>query len=91
MRFFTTRCGKACTSFLNTANWATTSGAAGFLYPFLGQEKQDTGDLVSQVAASIKMKVQDDSVLRSKWRASKPSRSASAAWRFTNAWRGEAS
>src|ERR1700723_3572319 len=39
-------------------------GAAGFLYPFLGQEKQETGDLVSEVAASIQMKVQDDSVLR---------------------------
>ncbi|GAC1436005.1 MAG: hypothetical protein NVS1B11_31740 [Terriglobales bacterium] len=39
-------------------------GEAGFLYPFLGQERQDTGDLVSQVAASIRMKVQDDSALR---------------------------
>jgi D-sedoheptulose 7-phosphate isomerase len=40
-------------------------GEAGFLYPFLGQEKQKTGDLVSEVAASIRMKVQDDSALRS--------------------------
>jgi D-sedoheptulose 7-phosphate isomerase len=39
-------------------------GASGFLYPFLGQEKQETGDLVTQVAASIQMKVQDDSMLR---------------------------
>jgi D-sedoheptulose 7-phosphate isomerase len=39
-------------------------GAAGFLYPFLGQAKQDTHDLLFQVAASIKMKVQDDSRLR---------------------------
>ena len=39
-------------------------GDAGFLYPFLGQEKQETADLVSQVAASIQMKVHDDSVLR---------------------------
>lgn len=39
-------------------------GASGFLYPFLGQAKQDTGDLVSQVAASIEMKVKDDSRLR---------------------------
>lgn len=39
-------------------------GASGFLYPFLGQEKQQTSDLVSQVAASISMKVQDDSRLR---------------------------
>jgi D-sedoheptulose 7-phosphate isomerase len=39
-------------------------GASGFLYPFLGQEKQQTGDLLSEVAASIQMKVQDDSRLR---------------------------
>jgi D-sedoheptulose 7-phosphate isomerase len=39
-------------------------GAAGFLYPFLGQEKQETGDLISEVAASIRLKVQDDSQLR---------------------------
>jgi D-sedoheptulose 7-phosphate isomerase len=39
-------------------------GASGFLYPFLGQDKQDTGDLLSQVAASIKMKAHDDSKLR---------------------------
>jgi D-sedoheptulose 7-phosphate isomerase len=39
-------------------------GEAGFLYPFLGQEKQETGELVSEVAASIGMKVRDDSALR---------------------------
>jgi D-sedoheptulose 7-phosphate isomerase len=39
-------------------------GAAGFLYPFLGQEKQNTSSLESEVAASIQMKVQDDSRLR---------------------------
>ena len=39
-------------------------GDAGFLYPFLGQEKQQTTDLVSEVAASIIMKAQDDSKLR---------------------------
>ena len=39
-------------------------GASGFLYPFLGQEKQETGDLVAEVAASILMKVQDDAKLR---------------------------
>jgi len=39
-------------------------GASGFLYPFLGQDKQDTGDLLSQVAASIRMKAHDDSNLR---------------------------
>ncbi len=39
-------------------------GDAGFLYPFLGQEKQQTPDLVTEVANSIGMKVQDDSKLR---------------------------
>jgi D-sedoheptulose 7-phosphate isomerase len=39
-------------------------GEAGFLYPFLGQNKQGTGDLLSEVAASIRMKAQDDSALR---------------------------
>ncbi|MGA8272409.1 MAG: SIS domain-containing protein, partial [Candidatus Sulfotelmatobacter sp.] len=39
-------------------------GASGFLYPFLGTEKQGTGDLVAEVASSIVIKVQDDSKLR---------------------------
>ncbi|HTC61423.1 MAG TPA: SIS domain-containing protein [Candidatus Saccharimonadales bacterium] len=39
-------------------------GAAGFLYPFLGKEKQETVDIISEVAASIQMKVRDDSILR---------------------------
>jgi D-sedoheptulose 7-phosphate isomerase len=39
-------------------------GASGFLYPFLGTEKQGTGDLVAEVASSILMKVHDDAALR---------------------------
>ncbi len=39
-------------------------GEAGFLYPFLGKEKQQTLDVVAQVAASIQMKVRDDAALR---------------------------
>jgi D-sedoheptulose 7-phosphate isomerase len=39
-------------------------GASGFLYPFLGTEKQGTGDLVAEVASSILMKVHDDATLR---------------------------
>lgn len=39
-------------------------GAAGFLYPFLGKEKQQTIDAVAEVAASIQMKVRDDACLR---------------------------
>jgi D-sedoheptulose 7-phosphate isomerase len=39
-------------------------GESAFLYPFLGQEKQETTDLVAEVANSILMKVQDDAQLR---------------------------
>lgn len=39
-------------------------GEAGFLYPFLGQEKQETTNVVEQVAESIRMKVGDDAKLR---------------------------
>jgi D-sedoheptulose 7-phosphate isomerase len=41
-------------------------GQAGFLYPFLGQEKQETGAIVDDVAASIQMKVRDDTSLRTR-------------------------
>jgi len=39
-------------------------GASEFLYPFLGREKQPTGDVTAEVANSIQMKVADDSRLR---------------------------
>jgi D-sedoheptulose 7-phosphate isomerase len=39
-------------------------GEAGFLYPFLGKEKQATLDIVEEVASSIRMKVRDDARLR---------------------------
>jgi D-sedoheptulose 7-phosphate isomerase len=39
-------------------------GESEFLYPFLGREKQGTGDLVAEVASSIMLKVNDDSKLR---------------------------
>ncbi len=39
-------------------------GEAGFLYPFLGQEKQQTTGVIDEVAASIKMKVEEDAKLR---------------------------
>jgi D-sedoheptulose 7-phosphate isomerase len=51
--------------FLEHSEMGHDVGAAGFLYPFLGQEKQATGNLLAEVAASIKMKVGDDSALRS--------------------------
>src|ERR1700719_1970626 len=39
-------------------------GDAGFLYPFLGKDKQQTIDAVAEVAASIQMKARDDAHLR---------------------------
>jgi len=39
-------------------------GEAGFLYPFLGKQKQETFEVVTDVAASIEMKARDDSRLR---------------------------
>src|SRR6202047_187420 len=39
-------------------------GASGFLYPFLGTQKQETVDTAGEVATSILMKVKDDSKLR---------------------------
>jgi D-sedoheptulose 7-phosphate isomerase len=41
-------------------------GDAGFLYPFLGQQKQQTGGILEEVAASIRMKVEDDAKLRTR-------------------------
>jgi D-sedoheptulose 7-phosphate isomerase len=41
-------------------------GDTEFLYPFLGQEKQETGELLASVATSIQMKVHDDSELRAR-------------------------
>lgn len=40
------------------------AGEAGFLYPFLGREKQGTEAIVDEVAASIRMKVDEDAKLR---------------------------
>jgi D-sedoheptulose 7-phosphate isomerase len=39
-------------------------GESSFLYPFLGQKKQSTAELVGDVAKSIVMKVDDDAKLR---------------------------
>lgn len=39
-------------------------GQAGFLYPFLGQKRQEPATLIADVATSIRMKVQDDAALR---------------------------
>jgi len=54
-------------------------GDAGFLYPFLGKQKQQTADIVSDVAASIQMKVNDDAQLREQVAAKESEKIAAAA------------
>jgi D-sedoheptulose 7-phosphate isomerase len=41
-------------------------GSSAFLYPFLGEQKEPSADVVNQVAASIRAKAQDDSKLRAR-------------------------
>jgi D-sedoheptulose 7-phosphate isomerase len=54
-------------------------GASEFLYPFLGQQKQETKDLVAEVAASIQIKVRDDARLREQVAAEQAEQIGSAA------------
>lgn len=54
-------------------------GDAGFLYPFLGQEKQETHGILDQVASSIRTKVQEDAKLRAQVAKEEAERIASAA------------
>jgi D-sedoheptulose 7-phosphate isomerase len=42
------------------------AGDSGFLYPFLGEEKQPMDDIVEEAAASIRAKVQEDAGLRAR-------------------------
>jgi len=41
-------------------------GDSAFLYPFLGEQKEPSADVVNQVAASIRAKAHDDSQLRAR-------------------------
>jgi D-sedoheptulose 7-phosphate isomerase len=50
--------------FLEHRELGHDAGPAGFLYPFLGQKKQETAPLQQEVAESIRMKVRDDARLR---------------------------
>src|ERR1700756_1922709 len=54
-------------------------GQAEFLYPFLGKAKQETVDIVGQVASSIQMKVRDDALLRERVAEEQSERIGSAA------------
>ncbi len=58
-------------------------GQAGFLYPFLGQEKQGTADAMGEVARSIQMKVSDDAKLREQIAATQSERISAAAAAMT--------
>lgn len=50
--------------FLEHREFGQDVGDAEFLYPFLGQNKQETSSIVNDVTSSIRMKVQDDARLR---------------------------
>ncbi|HTS76629.1 MAG TPA: SIS domain-containing protein [Bryobacteraceae bacterium] len=43
------------------------AGDAAFLYPFLGGERQETGNILAEVAQSIRMKAADDASLRARF------------------------
>jgi D-sedoheptulose 7-phosphate isomerase len=55
------------------------AGSAAFLYPFLGENKQDPEALQKQVAESILMKVRDDARLRTQVAEEEPGNIAAAA------------
>jgi D-sedoheptulose 7-phosphate isomerase len=54
-------------------------GDAGFLYPFLGQQKQENVGIVEEVAASIQMKVAEDAKLRAQVANEEPEQIVEAA------------
>ncbi len=54
-------------------------GQTEFLYPFLGQKKQETSTIVDDVASSILMKVRDDTRLRTRLAKEEAEQLASAA------------
>jgi D-sedoheptulose 7-phosphate isomerase len=52
--------------FLEHREFGQDIGQSEFLYPFLGQRKQETTNILEEVAASIVMKVHDDTQLRTR-------------------------
>ncbi len=54
-------------------------GDSAFLYPFLGDQKQPTGNIIEQVAASIRVKAQEDATLRARLAAEESERIVSVA------------
>ncbi len=65
--------------FLEHRELGHDAGEAGFLYPFLGRQKQDVSRCVDDAAASIRMKVGDDSLLRERVAREQPAEIARAA------------
>ena len=65
-RCCTTSCGKRIHVFLERRGLGQDAGDAAFLYPFLGNQQADSADLIHEVAASIRMKVADDTALRTR-------------------------
>jgi D-sedoheptulose 7-phosphate isomerase len=65
--------------FLEHREFGHDVGQAGFLYPFLGQSKQETSAIVEDVAASICAKVHDDTELRTRLAAEEAEQIGSAA------------
>ncbi|MBA3404624.1 MAG: SIS domain-containing protein [Gemmatimonadaceae bacterium] len=63
-------------------------GSAGFLYPFLGREKQDTRAVLQSVADSIRIKAADVAHLREQVAGSQSERIAAAARAISDAVRG---
>jgi D-sedoheptulose 7-phosphate isomerase len=55
--------------FLERRQLGHNAGASSFLYPFLGSDRNDTSDLVTEAAASIRMKAEDDATLRAEFAA----------------------
>lgn len=55
------------------------AGAASFLYPFLGQEKQEDSGVIEEVAASIEMKAAEDAALRTQVASEQSEQIAAAA------------
>ena len=52
--------------FLERRELGFDAGQSSFLYPFLGREAQAPDDLVAEAASSIRLKVSDDSILRTR-------------------------
>lgn len=61
-------------------------GASGFLYPFLGRAKQETGSVVAGVAASIEAKAREDERLRQEVASTQADRLVLAASELAARW-----